>query len=365
MASPKARGEEDLAAPALLPPLRLRKNSREEPDWLSGCRGPGAVRGAVEAAHGGVDAVVQPGLAGVGGALHDRRHGRFLGRREGREHVADEAFGGDRGARGGRALGWADADAQAGDLGGAQVLEDRLDATVAGRAAGAPQAQAAEGEVDLVVDHQHLLRRQAMALQQATRGEAAAVHVGLRLGEEDRERLAGRALGRAGGLRAGGLGAGGLRCCELDARGQGVALQAVEAGLPAAGQLLDHPEADVVASGAVLVSRVAQAQDQAVHASSVLPFLITSGSGPASTGAAASVAGTASVLACITETSTRSGGSSSATPGGRCRSPAVRCCPRCSSSTSSSIAFGMSPGRHSTWTSRWEKSSTPPSVLTP
>src|SRR5262249_40913294 len=158
-------------------------------------------------------------------------------------------------------------------------------------------------------------RLQEMALPEAARGEAAPVHVGLRLGEEDRN--AGRGLARSPAARRRDYAwrriavrrlprrrrqppGPGRRRRPGEARGQRTALGILQAHAPTPGQLVDDAEAGVVAGGAVLLPRVAQAQDEVMaHASSVLPFLITSGSASPAPSPVGS-----SPLACITETST-------------------------------------------------------------
>src|SRR6266545_860799 len=283
----------------------------------------------IEPVHRHLDPLAHPHLAGVGGALDHGGDGLLLLRREGREdEVGQLVSGWDAGFR-------RDAEAQARDLVGAQALQDRFEAAMAGGAPRSAEAQTAERQVDLVVDHQDLRRVELVPLEQTARGIAAPVHIGLRPGQP------GPAV--------------------APASDQGVALQVVDRDPPAAGELLDHPETHVVAGLAILRAGVPQAQDEAgqPQASSVLPRLITSGSARSPSPAVSSVRTWPRV------TITRSGSSCSVTPCGSSRFRASRCWPTCRPVTSTSICFGMSPGRQSIVSSRVVNSSRPPSVLTP
>ena len=61
---------------------------------------------------------------------------------------------------------------------GRDILADVGEAVMAAVAAGAPQAQRAKGEVDIVADDQQVVHREVQFLQPVTDGIAAEVHVG-------------------------------------------------------------------------------------------------------------------------------------------------------------------------------------------
>src|ERR687893_3128139 len=141
-----------------------------------------------------------------------------------------------------RGVGAADADADAMEVGRAELAAQRLQAVVAGQAAAEAGADVAEREVDLVVDHDHAIEVELERAARRTDGAPGLVHVGLRLQHRDaRAARAGAALGQLTG--------------ELLLRlGQ----------VPAPDQPLGDLEADVVRALGVARPRVSQPDDQPV-----------------------------------------------------------------------------------------------------
>ena len=97
-----------------------------------------------------------------------------------------------------------------------------------------PQPQPAQRQLDVVVDHQHVLGLDLVPLGQTASRVAAAVHVGL--GHRQKQ-----PVGRAD---------------------QGRALHPVDRDAQPPGQLAHHPEAQVVARFAVALARIPQAENQ-------------------------------------------------------------------------------------------------------
>src|SRR5690349_11287232 len=83
----------------------------------------------------------------------------------------------------------ADADPKAHELVRPQRLDDRAHAVVAGGRAAAPDAHAAQREVELVVDDPRLLRREARVLQGLRHRLSREIHVRLRQDEPRTARL--------------------------------------------------------------------------------------------------------------------------------------------------------------------------------
>src|SRR5205823_12325915 len=73
--------------------------------------------------------------------------------------------------------------AQAGEVLGAQVLDDAGYAVVPARRAFSPDAYGAQGQGDVVVNHQHALQGDLVVTGQRAHRLAAQVHVGAGLGE--------------------------------------------------------------------------------------------------------------------------------------------------------------------------------------
>src|SRR6185295_6236219 len=117
----------------------------------------------------------------LGRPVDQRRQLRLLRLREAGEDVAGDALLGPR------PLGLADAEAQAGEAVLAVVLEDGLQPVVPAGASAALELEAPEGEVQLVVDHQHVLRGHLVEAGRAAHRGAGQVHV--RLGEHEQQAL--------------------------------------------------------------------------------------------------------------------------------------------------------------------------------
>src|SRR5215217_2886894 len=138
-----------------------------------------------------------------------------------------------------RAVGTTDADAEAAEVGAPQSRFYGLEAVVARQAAPQARLNAAERQIDLVVDHDDVVEVDAeLAARRADR-LAGVVHVGLRQ-EHAHARAAG--AGAAVGVEA------------------GPALLRVRQP-PALGRQGCHLEADVVARARVAVAGVAQSDD--------------------------------------------------------------------------------------------------------
>ena len=99
-------------------------------------------------------------------------------------------------------------------------------------------AQAAEGEVELVVDDDGSLQRHPVLVAERLRRRSRVVHEGLRLGQDQ------------------------LIAAGRDPRGQRFRRPVFELDVAAGGELVDHPEAEVVAGGGVLGTGIAQPDDQ-------------------------------------------------------------------------------------------------------
>src|SRR6202035_1425148 len=197
--------------------------------------------GPIDLVHGHLDSLAQPGLAGVGGAEDHLVDRLPLLRGEGGEHEVGQPLLPFRPPP--LRPGAPPPEPQARPLRRAQVLEDRLHAAVAARAAAPPQAQAAERQVDLVEDCQDLLRLEAVALHQAAGGIAATVHIGLRQGEQGRDYSL-HTLDRS------------------DRADERVALHRLQADAVPPRQLEHGAEADVVAGVAIALAGVAETQDE-------------------------------------------------------------------------------------------------------
>src|SRR5262249_13523726 len=155
-----------------------------------------------------------------------------------------------------------------------------------------PEAQPAQGQVDVVADHQQVFQRQLVEVHHLPHTSAAQVHEGLRL---DQEHLL-LALVKLGDL--------GLKAV-LEPRGTGAGRHGVHDGEP-----------DVVPGARVAVSGVAQAHDDfhfSSSSSAALARPMTSGSACSAGAAAAAASG--STTGGFTWTTTASASAVAWTPG--------------------------------------------------
>jgi hypothetical protein len=186
---------------------------------------------AVVVVHGELDAAQREGFdgfAGLGGALLEQR---CLVVAELAEHevclmAARELV--------------ADAEAQAGVLVGAEALGDALQTVVAALASGGLHAQGAQGQGDVVADHQQPLEVYLLLLDPVAHGVAAEVHVGR--GFEENEFVASQPHLSHGSVAL------------VLKHGSGFCRQRV-----------DHAESYVVAGTDVFVAYVAESCDEIVH----------------------------------------------------------------------------------------------------
>src|ERR1035437_171203 len=190
------------------------------------------VRGTVVLGHGAAETVAHHRQDSSGGARQPRRETLALLSGERLEHVVHHAIALDRSR---------DADAHAHEILGAQRIGDGEHALLSGRAAAAFEPQSAERQVDVIVDDDEILGRDAVLAQQVHRRAPREVHVRLRprgddvVGLDDPLANPGRALAAL--------------APEAAAR-----LQLVEA----------HP-AEVVPGARVLTAGVAEADHQCSH----------------------------------------------------------------------------------------------------
>ena len=154
-------------------------------------------------------------------------------RREGGEDVVGD---GTRVA----ATGTADAHPEPQELLRAEALSDRAKPVVAGKAAAEPSLEASGLEVDVVVDDEHLLRRQLVVRRGRLDRRARLVHVGLGLQERE------------------------LRVPQPDVPEASAELPLERPAMPTRQLVDDHP-ADVVPVTRVLGTRVAEPGDQDIH----------------------------------------------------------------------------------------------------
>src|SRR5829696_3929519 len=260
-------------------------------------------------------------------------------------------------------VGPADPDPHALEVGAAELPLERLEPVVAREPAAEPQADLAERQVDLVVDHEHAIEVELVGAARRTDRAPGLVHVRLRLEHRDARtagpgaslaQLAGELLAR---LRQ--VPARDQRVRDLEAdvvRRRGVAApgvpetddQPVDRG--GGEELQDSPEADCSASSPVSPSACASAASpSAPSPTSSVSVSISSGSGSRDGGV--TVASTVS-----------SGSSSSVTPAGgvSCESVAVAFISR--PETSNWTVSGMSPGSASMLRSTTPCERTPPST---
>src|SRR5258708_38497606 len=131
---------------------------------------------AIELIHRALD-VLERDLRGRGRATEHLLGDRLLVVVERRQHVLREIRplaqlrGGD-----------ADADAREALT---HLAHDRAHPVVRARTAGPADAHRAERQVDLVEDHEHVLRVEAIAVEELLHGAAAVVHEGLRPRDRD------------------------------------------------------------------------------------------------------------------------------------------------------------------------------------
>src|SRR5262245_31416079 len=244
---------------------------------------------------------------------------------------------------------------------GPKPLNHRLQTVVATRRSAGARAQTSEWQRDFVHDNQQLGSRHIVVASKRRDRLATEIHVGQGLGQQHRVRSV--ALGNER-LRH-------LRWC----------LRPAERVAPR--ELFDHHEADVVSGLAVLAPRIAETHNE-LHGipvglkahryflgfsssfSSVLPFLMTSGSaaaaGAASAAAAVADSSAFGITMCTSIVSPSVTGFHFGS-GARSRTRIDWC--SSNSVTSTSMCSGMSVGRHCTWMSRVTKSSRPPCVFTP
>ena len=134
-------------------------------------------------------------------------------------------------------FGISDADAEPGELVGAEVLDDRAHPVMPPGGALTADAQATEGEGDVIIDHQDLGRFDAVEVGDLGDRLAAQIHEGLRLDDVF-------PMPEAGDVRDPTL-----RVLECFAR--------------ILGQLLDDEEADVVPGVGIFWPRVSEADNKA------------------------------------------------------------------------------------------------------
>src|SRR5712692_7592908 len=137
---------------------------------------------SVETVHRPLEAGVERHLQRGGDSVDDARQPRGLRFREPAEHMA---------APGRRSLarGLADTDAKAHEVGRAERADDREDAVVARARSAAPDADPAQGQVELVVRHPELLRGELRVAKRLRHRLPREVHVRLRQHEPDPSRL--------------------------------------------------------------------------------------------------------------------------------------------------------------------------------
>src|ERR1700757_2577768 len=253
----------------------------------------------------------------------------------------------------------------------AKRRDNRPQPVVRPSAAPLPNPQHAPRQVHFIGKHDHFRRIALIFLEQHPNRNAAQIHHRLRLRENY------------------------FLTRKLSAPHGRLRFRPRNPNPGALGDPVDCQEAHVVRRPLVFGARVAQPDDQshilcgafgyfffscfsalgagasaapsASPSSSFLPFLITSGSaGAVSAATAASVAGSSSFFSTTTCASTRCGSVTSFTLfGSNCKSAARNCLPMSISLTSTLNSSGMSPGKHSSSTSRVTISNTPPCIFTP
>src|SRR5277367_4573665 len=252
---------------------------------------------------------------------------------------------------------------------GSEGTDDRIQAVMAAGAAALANPKHAPWQHGFIAEHDQIFGPAFVTLEQHPNRATAQIHERLRLGEYH-------------------IFAGQLADAHLRFR---FGPRDSNSGPLSDG--VDREKADVVRRPVVLRALIAEANDH-FHSklqpmayfffsdfsalagasaaspspsSSFLPFFITSGSaGAASAVTAASAAGSSSFFKITTCAITRTGSVTSLIfAGSKGRSAARSCLPIIMSVTSTRNSSGMSPGKHSTSTSRVTVSNTPPCSFTP
>src|SRR4051794_2132427 len=242
-----------------------------------------------------------------------------------------------------------------------ELALERLQPVVAGEPAAEAHADLAEGEVDLVVQHEDPVQVEVVGAAGRPGGPAGLVHVRLRLEQRDaraaRTRAALRQLARVLLLRPRQVPAPRQRVGDLEAD--------VVRRLGVAGARVAEPDHKPVdrRRGEELQDSSPESAADCPASSAVSPSAWPSAASPTSSVSVSISSSTGSAVGGVIEATTVSGSSSSVTPFGGVIDPSVSVAFISRPETSCWIVSGMSPGSASTFSSRVSCVSTPPSTV--